>query len=50
MIRELKLGAKDVGLIVNRAPGGRLSDGVREEIEKLRPQPHGRGAPRRHRL
>ena len=34
MIVDLKLGAKEVGLIVNRAPGGVISDGVREEIEK----------------
>ena len=34
MIDELKLGAKEVGLIINRAPGGALNDGVREEIEK----------------
>ena len=34
MIRELNLGVKDVKLIVNRAPGGVLSDGVKEEIEK----------------
>ncbi len=34
MIVDLQLGAKEVGLIVNRAPGGQLNDGVREEIEK----------------
>ena len=34
MIRELNLGVKEVKLIVNRAPGGVLSEGVREEIEK----------------
>ena len=34
MIRELKLGAKEVGLIVNRAPGGQLNAGVQEEIAK----------------
>ena len=34
MIVDLKLGAKEVGLIINRAPGGELSPGVREEIEK----------------
>ena len=34
MIAELKLGAKEVGLIVNRAPGGELNPGVREEIDK----------------
>ena len=34
MIGELKLGVKAVKLIVNRAPGGVLNDGVREEIQK----------------
>ena len=34
MIVDLKLGAKEVGLIVNRAPGGELNAGVREEIGK----------------
>ena len=34
MIDELNLGAKEVGLIINRAPNGQLNDGVREEIEK----------------
>ena len=34
MIVDLKLGAKEVGLIVNRAPGGELSAGVQEEIGK----------------
>ena len=34
MIQELKLGAKEVGLIVNRAPGGELNAGVQEEIAK----------------
>jgi len=34
MIVDLKLGAKEVGLIINRAPGGELSPGVREEIDK----------------
>ena len=34
MIRDLKLGAKEVGLIINRAPGGQLNPGVREEIDK----------------
>jgi CO dehydrogenase maturation factor len=32
MIADLDLKAKDVGLIVNRAPGGQLSDGIKEEI------------------
>ena len=35
MIDELNLGAKEVGLIINRAPNGQLNDGVREEIEKF---------------
>ena len=34
MIKEMNLGAKEVKLIVNRAPGGQLNAGVREEIEK----------------
>ena len=34
MIDELKLNAKQVKLIVNRAPDGVLNDGVKEEIEK----------------
>ena len=34
MIVELKLGAKEVGLIINRAPNGELNPGVREEIDK----------------
>ena len=34
MITDLKLGAKEVGLIINRAPNGTISDGVREEIDK----------------
>ena len=33
LTKELKLGAKETKLLVNRAPGGVLSDGVREEIE-----------------
>lgn len=33
LARDLKIEPKAVGLIVNRAPGGRISDGVREEIE-----------------
>ena len=32
MIVELKLGAKEVGLIINRAPGGQLNPGIQEEI------------------
>ena len=34
MITELELKPGRMGLIVNRAPGGVLSDGIREEIEK----------------
>ena len=34
MIKDLNLGVKEVKLIVNRAPGGVLNDGVREEIAK----------------
>lgn len=33
LTKELKLGAKETKLLVNRAPGGVISDGVREEIE-----------------
>ena len=34
LIEELHLKPERVGLIVNRAPGGELSDGIREEIAK----------------
>ena len=34
MVEELKLNPSQMGLIVNRAPGGILNEGVREEIEK----------------
>ena len=34
LIPECGLKPKKVGLIVNRAPGGVINDGVREEIEK----------------
>ena len=34
MVEELKLNPTQMGLIVNRAPGGVLNEGVREEIEK----------------
>ena len=34
LVRECKLNPKAMGLIVNRAPEGKLNDGVREEIEK----------------
>jgi CO dehydrogenase maturation factor len=33
MIKDLKLQVKNVQLIVNRAPGGQLSAGIKEEIE-----------------
>ena len=35
LTKELKLGAKETKLLVNRAPGGVLSDGVRKEIDKF---------------
>jgi CO dehydrogenase maturation factor len=34
LIQELKLKVDDVQLIVNRAPGGVLNDGIKEEIAK----------------
>jgi CO dehydrogenase maturation factor len=34
MVEELKLNPTQMGLIVNRAPGGILNEGVREEIDK----------------
>ena len=34
MVQELELKPGRMGLIVNRAPGGVLNAGVREEIEK----------------
>ena len=34
MIKELKLNPTEVHLIVNRAPDGKLNEGVLEEIEK----------------
>lgn len=34
MVKEMELPYDSMGLIVNRAPGGTLDDGVREEIEK----------------
>ena len=36
MIVDLNLGAREVGLIINRAPNGEISDGVREEIAKYK--------------
>ena len=34
LIRECDMHPDTVGLIINRAPGGQLNDGIREEIEK----------------
>ena len=34
MIEEMNLNPGQMGLIVNRAPGGVLNDGIKEEIEK----------------
>ena len=34
MIGELELKPGELGLIINRAPEGRLDEGVRQEIEK----------------
>ena len=34
MVQEMNLNPMQMGLIVNRAPGGVLDDGVKEEIEK----------------
>ena len=34
LIEECKMTTETMGLIVNRAPGGELNEGVREEIEK----------------
>ena len=34
MVKEMNLNPTKMGLIVNRAPGGVLEDGVKEEIEK----------------
>ena len=34
MVQEMNLNPTKMGLIVNRAPGGVLDDGVKEEIEK----------------
>ena len=35
LMKELNFHPKKVGLIVNRAPGGKLDEGTLEEIEKL---------------
>ena len=34
MIEEMNLNPGQMGLIINRAPGGVLNEGTREEIEK----------------
>ena len=34
IVREMELNPTQMGLIVNRAPGGKLDDGVMEEIQK----------------
>ena len=34
MINDMELKPVQMGLIINRAPGGQLNDGIREEIEK----------------
>ena len=34
MVEEMELKPGQMGLIVNRAPGGQLDDGVKAEIEK----------------
>ena len=34
MIREMELNPSQMGLIINRAPDGKLDDGIKEEIEK----------------
>ena len=34
MVKEMELKPGRMGLIVNRAPGGQLDDGVKAEIEK----------------
>ena len=34
LIKECDMHPDTVGLIINRAPGGKLNDGIREEIEK----------------
>ena len=33
MVKEMKLSPRDIKLIVNRAPGGVINDGIKEEIE-----------------
>lgn len=34
MIRDMELNPSQMGLIINRAPEGKLDDGIKEEIEK----------------
>ena len=34
LIKECDMHPDKVGLIINRAPGGKLNDGIKEEIEK----------------
>ena len=34
MIDEMNLNPGQMGLIINRAPGGQLNDGIKAEIEK----------------
>ena len=34
MISEMELKPAQMGLIINRAPNGELSDGIKEEIER----------------
>ena len=34
MVKEMSLNPGQMGVIINRAPGGVLDNGVREEIEK----------------
>ena len=34
LIKECDMHPSTVGLIINRAPGGKLNDGIKEEIEK----------------
>lgn len=33
LVKDMKLGAEKIVLIVNRAPGGELNDGIKEEIQ-----------------
>lgn len=34
LVNDCEMNPKDMGLIINRAPGGELNEGTREEIEK----------------